>query len=31
MVIECEHLLPLATEGADLAQTNFPRGTGWAV
>ena len=24
MVIEREHLLPLATEGADLAQTSFP-------
>ena len=24
MVIEREHLLPLAAEGADLAQTSFP-------
>ena len=24
IVIEREHLLPLATEGADLAQTSFP-------
>jgi len=28
MVIEREHLLPLATEGADLAQTSFPRVNG---